>query len=80
MGTEALKFLEGSLDLAGESDPEALWEGIEDGAREDWNAFSYFIVSETVLGPTAPVFVSADWPSAEAFAKQRLAAASGYQD
>ena len=78
MMPEALEFLEGTLNLTSHGDVEVLWEGIEDGAREDWNAFSYFIVSETASGPAASIFVSSDWPSAEAFATQRLAAASSY--
>ena len=54
-----------ALNLTSEGDTEALWEGVEGGIREEWNAFSYFIVSETESGSAASVFVSSDWPSAE---------------
>ena len=49
-----------------------LWAEIEEGAREDWNKFSYFVVTESVSTDERPLFVSADWPTAEAFAKARL--------
>jgi hypothetical protein len=29
-----------------ETTDDDLWQGVEDGAREDWNSFSYFIVLE----------------------------------
>lgn len=54
--------------------PDALWEEVQNCAREDWNTFSYFIVSEEVGGRSSPIYVSSDWPSAEAFAKKRLEA------
>jgi len=75
----ALDFLKQRLDLESKydsadlplpGDPEyadALWEEIEEGAREDWNAFSYFIVLAASNGTSQPLFVSPDWPSAEAF-------------
>jgi hypothetical protein len=50
---------------------EALWQEVQDGAREEWNTFSYF--SEDAAGRFQPLLVSADWPSAEAFAKQHMA-------
>ena len=34
--------------------------------REEWNTFSYFVVAEPA---GEPLFVSPDWPTAEAFAK-----------
>jgi|ERR1035441_4862181 hypothetical protein len=46
-----------------------LWEGIEEGAREDWNSFSYFVVRAGKVPSLKPVFVSSDWPTAERFAK-----------
>ncbi len=45
-----------------------LWQGIEDGAREDWNSFSYFVVREG-NPPQRGLFVSSNWPAAERFAK-----------
>jgi hypothetical protein len=83
MGEEALQFLSSSLKHSEKYDakdvpPEdpdfgdALWQEVEDGAREDWNAFSYFVVTEQSGREYVPLYVSADWPSAEAFAKSRL--------
>ena len=84
MDENALRFLASSLDLsnseiAGGLSPEnpdyadLIWDELKDGAREDWDSFSYFIVAEESAGRTASLFVPADWPSAEAFARQRLA-------
>ncbi len=50
-----------------------LWQGVEEGAREDWNSFSYFIVRERNSKPRS-LFVSSDWPTAERFAKLRSSA------
>jgi hypothetical protein len=77
MNEEALRFLTRSLDGPGpsEDDPdfaEALWLEVEGGAREDWNTFSYFVVVELEGSGSTPVYVSADWPSAEEFAKSRI--------
>jgi hypothetical protein len=80
MDEKALRFLGRALKLEesgnpGAEDPnyaDTLWEEIEDGAREDWNAFSYFIVTEQTGTEAAPVFVSPEWPIAEAFAKERI--------
>jgi len=79
----ALVFLASSLKLESKYEPtdipavnqdeytEMLWEELQDGAREDWNAFSYFVVLETqASGRPIPVFVSTDWPTAEAFVTQ----------
>ena len=44
-------------------------------AREDGNLLSFFIVNETVGPHRESLYVSPDWPSAEAFAKERLASA-----
>ena len=48
---------------------DTIWQEVEEGSREDWNAFSYFVVTESSTHRTAPVFVCSDWPTAEAFAK-----------
>lgn len=48
-----------------------LWEGIQEGAREDWNSFSYFVVCEGDASDLKPLFVSADWPTSEKFAKSQ---------
>jgi hypothetical protein len=75
MDAQALKFLSvrlGAEDLPAPDSPDftdSIWQELEDGAREDWNKFSYFVVTEDAGNRPAPVFVSADWPSAEAFAR-----------
>ena len=75
MDVQALKFLSVSLgleDLPASDSPDfadSIWQELEDGAREDWNKFSYFVVTEDTANRPSPVFVSADWPTAEAFAK-----------
>jgi hypothetical protein len=49
-----------------------VWETLSDEAREDGNLKSFFILYREVQGqPLEPLYVSADWPSAEAFS-QRL--------
>jgi hypothetical protein len=49
-----------------------LWDELENAAREDGNLCSFFVVNEASGGPSESIFVSADWPSAEAFAKDRM--------
>jgi hypothetical protein len=83
MDEDALEFLAKSLHLdsvetasdLSPKDPDyadSIWEEMADGAREDWDSFSYFIVAQDLAGETSQLFVSADWPSAEAFAKKRI--------
>ena len=50
-----------------------LWDEMLEQAREDGSVLSFFIVNETAGGRSESLYVSPDWPSAEAFAKQRLA-------
>lgn len=65
---------DGVLDSEGfPFDDDNLWQGLEDGAREDWSSFSYFVVREGNLAPRA-LFVSSNWPLAERFAKLRATA------
>jgi hypothetical protein len=45
-----------------------LWEEMSDAAREDGNLLSFFVVTETTGGNPTSLYVSPDWPSAEAFA------------
>jgi hypothetical protein len=56
-----------------------LWQELCDAAREDVrddpNLYSFFVVSESKAGQTEDLYVSPDWPSAEKFAKKRLAKA-----
>jgi hypothetical protein len=49
-----------------------LWDELVTQAREDWKTFSYFVVNEARDGHSQSLYVSPDWPSAEAFAKQQL--------
>lgn len=84
MTQEGLDALAASLELGSKFDvadipssndqafADFLWEAIEDGAREDWDAFSYFIVKEEGADQSVALFVSPDWPSAEAFVKNTL--------
>jgi hypothetical protein len=66
-------------DVNGEAEA-FLWDELVDQALEDARASprltSFFIVNETVSGKQEEsIYVSPDWPSAESFAKTRLAAA-----
>jgi len=63
---------EGATLEAGSGDEE-LWQAIEEGAREEWNSFSYFVVQEKENDSPQYVFVSSGWPSAELYAKRQLA-------
>lgn len=54
-----------------------LWDELVEQALEDPRAYprktSFFIVNESAGRRTESLYVSPDWPSAEAFAKDRLA-------
>jgi hypothetical protein len=50
-----------------------LWEELLDAAREDGSVLSFFVVNEVVGSASKSLYVSPDWPSAEAFAKDRQA-------
>jgi hypothetical protein len=63
------------LPLAGGTDwDDLLLDELISAGREDFNLSSYFIVLETKAAFTKPVYVSADWPSAEQFARTLEAA------
>lgn len=80
MDDSALDFLGRSFDLPSKYEPaglpqpfdpeyaDFLWDELEEEAREDWKTFSYFVV----LSDKSPLFVSPDWPTAEAFAQSAL--------
>jgi hypothetical protein len=55
-----------------------LWDELLEQAREDGNTLSFFIVSETLAGQSCSLYVSPDWPSAEAFAKKRVTSQVNY--
>jgi hypothetical protein len=59
----------GGIDGEGE---EFLWNELLEQAREDGTQVSFFIVNETVGRRSESLYVSPDWPSAEAFVKARL--------
>jgi hypothetical protein len=47
-----------------------LWETLSDEAREDGHTKSFFVVIREITGQLpAALYVSADWPSAEVFAR-----------
>lgn len=78
MSEDALAFLSRSLDLGSKYELAELvtdleWEDVEEEAREDGNRLSFFVVTEERNGQFAPIYVSPDWPSAEAFAKKLVA-------
>ncbi|MGA2650951.1 MAG: hypothetical protein ABSF28_10525 [Terracidiphilus sp.] len=51
-----------------------LWEELLEAAREESNLLSFFVVSEANGPRSRSLYVSPDWPSAEAFAKSRIEA------
>jgi hypothetical protein len=70
-------------DLPGPTDPDRadfLWHELMDSAREDVrlnpNMRSFFVVNEIREAAPQSVYVSADWSSAESFAKNLLKKAS----
>ncbi len=85
---EATNALATALDVEGNYEPgdipdrngsdyeDFLWQELCEAAREDVrqdrNLYSFFIVSETQAGKTEDLYISPDWPSAEAFAQERL--------
>lgn len=89
MGDEARRTLAATLEIdanydendvpsSNEADYEdLLWEELQSAAREDVRQSpilsSYFVVTERREGVTEDVYVGPDWPSAEGFAKRRLA-------
>ncbi|HEX4028938.1 MAG TPA: hypothetical protein VHX20_01165 [Terracidiphilus sp.] len=55
---------------------EELSEASLEDVRQSPKVYSFFVVTETKAGKPKDVYVSADWPSAQEFAKKRLASAS----
>jgi hypothetical protein len=53
-----------------------LWDELYEAAREDVrsdpNLYSFFVVTETGAEEAKDLYISPDWPSAEAFARKRL--------
>ena len=54
-----------------------LWEELCEAAREDVrndpSLYSFFVVSESSPAKHEDLYISPDWPSAEAYAKKRIA-------
>lgn len=91
VGDDARKALAAALDIEKNYEPDAipdpdgsdyedfLWQELLDAAVEDVRQSptlsSFFVVTETREGKTADIYISADWPSAETFARGRIAAA-----
>ena len=89
MGAEALEAVAAALQLAEKYEakdipaPEAaeytdfLWDELCDAAIEDERQSpvlsSFFVVVETIAEKLDELYVSPDWPSAEAFARSRIA-------
>lgn len=67
-------------DPAGQDYENFLWEELSEASLEDVRQsprlYSFFVVTETKAGKAENVYVSADWPSAEGFAKRHLARAT----
>lgn len=59
--------------LSGEAEA-FMWDELLEQSREDVNLLSFFILNETTGSRTESLYVSTDWPSAESFARARLAA------
>ncbi len=88
--TEARKALAAALELETSYEPadipdpdgsdydDFLWDELLEAAREDVrndpNLYSFFVVSEARSAQAQDLYISPDWPSAEAFAKKRLGA------
>lgn len=84
---EAKKCLAAALEIAKNYDPEDipdpngqdyddfLWEELSEASLEDVRQSprlnSFFVVTETKAGKAEDIYISADWPSAEEFAKRR---------
>lgn len=89
---EAIKYLAASLEIEKNYSPEEvpipdggdyqdfIWQELSEAAVEDVRQYpivsSFFVVKESGVGKADAVYISADWPSAEAFAERRLAGAA----
>jgi hypothetical protein len=84
VGEDALKHLSKALSIdelydsedipaAPEEFADFIWEELQDAAIEDGNTRSFFIVKRSSTSGNEFLYVSGDWPSAEAFVKDRLA-------
>lgn len=90
IGEEAREALAAALELEKNFEPaeipdpngsdydDFLWDELVEAAREDVrsdpNLYSFFVVSEATSAPPQDVYISPDWPSAEAYAKKLIVA------
>ena len=62
-------------DASGQNYEDFLWEELSEASLEDVRQspklYSFFVVTETKAGKAEEIYISADWPSAEEFAKKR---------
>lgn len=88
--TEARKALAAALELEKNYEPadipnsdgidydDFLWDELLEAAREDVrndpNLYSFFVVTVAKSGHSQDLYVSPDWPSAEAYAKKLIVA------
>jgi hypothetical protein len=88
----AMKSLAAALEIEGNHNPEDipdpdgqdyddfLWEELSEASLEDVREspalYSFFVVTETTAGKVRDIYISADWPSAENFAKRRISGAA----
>lgn len=89
VGDTAMKSLAAALEIEKNYEPaeipatggqeyeDFLWEELIEASLEDVRQsprlYSFFVVTETNAGKTEDIYISADWPSAEAFARRHLA-------
>ncbi len=84
MDEDALAHLSTSLRLEENFEPEDiptspaeihdfLWEAVCDSATEEGHTRSFFIVRRSTPSADAFLYVSGDWPSAEAYVKRAMA-------
>jgi hypothetical protein len=66
---EGLPKLNDPSDTNGDAEA-FLWDELLEQAREDGNRLSFFVVNEATGALNESLYVSPDWPSAEAFAKK----------
>ena len=88
VGDAAMKSLAAALEIEKNYEPadipstggqeyeDFLWEELSEASVEDIRQsprlYSFFVVTDTKAGKAEDVYISADWPSAEEFAKRRL--------
>jgi len=68
-------------DATGQYYEDFLWEELSEASLEDVRQspqlYSFFVVTETKAGKTRDIYISADWPSAESYAQNRIANGRG---